>query len=91
MLAAILLGAAPLQGAVQYYLRDDLTALDPAKWTAVGTLSPNRSGLSAPDLHGGALISSVPIPDGTSEAEVLANITLNNSGGVYTEYLQALG
>ena len=29
------------------------------------------------------------MPDGTADAEVLATIALNSSGGVYTEYLQA--
>jgi hypothetical protein len=88
-LAAILLSAAPIQAAVQYYLTDKLTAIDPSKWTTVGALSPDARGLSAPEPKGGALISNIPVPDGTSEAEVLANIALTNSGGVYTEYLQA--
>jgi hypothetical protein len=88
-LAASLLVAAAVHGSVQYYLTDPLTSIDPTKWTTVGTLSSNAQGLSAPDPNGGALISRVPIPDGTSEAEVLTNITLNGSGGVYTEYLQA--
>jgi hypothetical protein len=31
----------------------------------------------------------VPIPDGTSEAQVDMTLTLAASGGVYTEFLQA--
>jgi len=88
-LAAALLTATHLHAAVQYYLSDNLTAPAPSKWTTAGVLSPDSLGLTAPHPNGGALISSVSIPDGTSEAEVLADITLNTSGGVYTEYLQA--
>jgi hypothetical protein len=88
-LAAMLLTAAPIHAAVQYYVSDNLTEISPSKWTVAGALSPNALGLSAPDPNGGVLISHLPIPDGTSEAEVSAKITLNASGGVYTEYLQA--
>jgi hypothetical protein len=46
-------------------------------------------GSLVPGANGGALISKMPIPDGTAEAEVLATVALLHSGGVYTEYLQA--
>jgi hypothetical protein len=88
-LAVALLTAAPLQGGVQYYLMDKLTGADPARWVSVGRVSHGALGLEAPDPDGGALISKEPVPDGTAEAEVLATIALNSSGGVYTEYLQA--
>jgi hypothetical protein len=45
--------------------------------------------LASADPNGGSLISLVPIPDATIEAEVSMNVTLNNSGGNYTEFLQA--
>jgi hypothetical protein len=83
------LAAAALHAGVNYYLTDNLHAIDPSKWTATGSLAPGAAGLAAPDPGGGALISKVPVPDGTAEAEVLATLTLEHSGGVYTEYLQA--
>jgi hypothetical protein len=89
LLAAILLAAAPLHAGVNYYLTDNLHAIDPLKWTTVGSLAANTAGLAAASPNGGALISKVPVPDGTAEAEVLATLTLLHSGGVYTEYLQA--
>lgn len=88
-LAAALLTASPIYGGVQYYLTDKLTEVDRSRWATVGTLSPSAHGLAAPDFNGGALISRVPTPDGSAEVEVLATITLNSSGGVYTEYVQA--
>lgn len=87
--AIIFLAGAPVYGGVNYYLSDNLHSIDPAKWTAVGSVSPSAIGLAAPDVNGGALISKVTAPDGTAEAEVLATITLLHSGGTYTEFLQA--
>ena len=74
---------------VNYYVSDSLQAIDPSKWTAVGAVLPSVAGLAATDPNGGALISKIPVPDGTSEAEVLATVKLLQSGGVYTVYLQA--
>ena len=80
-----------LNAGVNYYLTDSLHTIDPAKWTVVGSLAPSALGLAAPDPNGGALISKVPVPDGSAEAEVLATITLLHSGGVYPDFLQATG
>jgi hypothetical protein len=88
-LAVVLLTAAPLPGQVQYYVTDKLTGADPVRWASVGKVSHGALGLAAPDPNGGVLISKAPVPDGTAEAEVLATIALDSSGGVYTEYLQA--
>jgi hypothetical protein len=88
-LAFFLFAAAPIYAGVNYYLTDNLHAIDPTKWTTVGSLAPSATGLAASSPNGGALISKVPVPDGTAEAEVLATLTLEHSGGVYTEYLQA--
>jgi hypothetical protein len=85
----LLLTAAACQGGVNYYLTDSLHAIDPTKWTTLGAIAPSAAGLAAANPNGGALISKVPVPDGTAEAEVLATLTLLHSGGVYTEYLQA--
>lgn len=81
--------ASTLHAGVNYYFTDSLHAIDSSKWAVVGALVPGAAGLAAPDANGGALISKVPIPDGSAEAEVLATITLLHSGGVYTEFLQA--
>jgi len=88
-IALLLLTAAACYGGVNYYLTDSLHAIDPTKWTTVGAIAASATGLAAANPSGGALISKVPVPDGTAEAEVLATLTLLHSGGVYTEYLQA--
>ena len=46
-------------------------------------------GLAASGSGGGTLISRIPIPDGTYEAEVRSTLKLITSGGTYTAYLQA--
>jgi len=85
----VLLAASPAYGGVQYYLTDRLTSVDPAKWATTGSVSANAAGLMIADANGGSLVSKVPIPDGSNEAEVDATITLSTSGGVYTEFMQA--
>jgi hypothetical protein len=90
-LALLLLAAGYARAGINYYVTDNLRTVDPSKWATVGALAPGGGGLAAPDPNGGALLSKVPIPDGTAEAEVLATITLLHSGGVYAEYLQATG
>lgn len=54
-----------------------------------GRARPDGSGLAAPDPAGSSLISRLPIPDGTAEAEVRMTVRLTASGGTYTEFLQA--
>lgn len=85
----LLVTASPQFGAVQYYATDKLTSLSSTTWAVSGKLNPSASGLSAPDPAGGSLISKIPIPDGTSEAEVIMSLTLITSGGTYTEFLGA--
>jgi hypothetical protein len=87
--AAVALIAAHLWAAPSYYLTDNLTSVDPLKWVAVGAASPAATGLSAVDPAGGSLISRIPIPDGTAEAEVRVTFKLAVSGGTYTLFLQA--
>lgn len=87
-LAATLLVAGPLWG-YSYYLTDDLTTLDPLRWTVAGNVTPGSTGLTAPDSAGGSFISRVPVPDGSGEAEVRITLRLGASGGTYTEFLQA--
>ena len=89
LLTLLLLVSAPVYGGVNYYLTDNLQSIDPSKWTTVGAVSPTASGFAAPGAAGGALISKLPVPDGSAEAEVLATVALLHSGGVYTEFLQA--
>jgi len=52
-------------------------------------VSPAAAGLSGAGANGGSLISRVPVPDGSSEAEVRMTVTLHVSGGTYTQFLQA--
>src|ERR1700730_11896162 len=88
-LAAALLFTSPLWSAYQYYLADSLTAVDNGKWLSAGTMSASSAGLAAADANGGSLISRLPIPDGSSEAEVRMTVRLAASGGAYTAFLQA--
>jgi len=88
MPAGSLSGALPISTSYQYYLTDSFANLDTSKWTVTGNVVPSRGGLTAPDPNGGSVISKVPIPDGSSEGEVLANVALGASGGAYTLYLQ---
>jgi RHS repeat-associated protein len=81
--------AAPAWAGYQYYLTDNLSAIDNSKWALTGSLAPASGGLAAANAAGGSLISRIPIPDLTSEAEVRTVITLKSSGGTYTEFLQA--
>jgi hypothetical protein len=84
----VLVAATPTWAAYQYYLTDNLTSVNAANWTASGTAASVAQGLGG-GATGGALISRVPIPDGTAEAEVRVTLQLTASGGTYTEFLQA--
>jgi len=88
-LSALLLCTTPAWGAYSYYLTDPLQSIDAAKWSATGTSAPGSAGLAAPDANGATLVSRVPVPDGTAEAEVAITVTLARSGGAYTAFLQA--
>ena len=79
----------PLWPAETYYLTDSLSSVDSSRWTQTGSVSPGSAGLAAPDAVGGSLISRIPIPDGSAEAEVRISLRLAASGGTYTEFLQA--
>ncbi len=85
----LLLAAVPQFAGVQHYATDQLTSIDANKWIVSGAASAAASGVSAANATGGSLISRIPIPDGSSEAEVDMTVTLVKSGGIYTEFLQA--
>ena len=89
ILSGLFLLAAPSWGAYQYYLTDNLGNIDPLKWTTAGVAQASQAGFAASDTAGGSLISRIPIPDGTSEAEVRTTLKLTASGGTYTSFLQA--
>jgi hypothetical protein len=77
-------------GAYQYYYTDNLTCcLSSGSWTQNGTVAAQTGGLTASSADGGTLISTVSIPDGTSDYEVNSFLTLSASGGSYTHYLRA--
>jgi len=86
---ALLLLSTPGWEAYQYYLTDNLTNINSANWTTTGSVGASSLGLAASESGGGALISRIPIPDGTYEAEVRTTLRLTSSGGTYTSYLQA--
>jgi len=84
--ALAVLAAAPCWAGYQYYFSDNLATVDPGKWTTVGSVSSSQFGFAA---DAGSAISRIPIPDGTSEAEVRTTLKLTASGGAYTSFLQA--
>ena len=86
---ALFLLSTPGWAAYQYYLTDNLTSINAASWTTTGNVGASTLGLAASEAGGGTLISRIPIPDGTYEAEVRATLKLTSSGGTYTSYLQA--
>lgn len=85
--ALLILAAAALSAAYTYYYGDNLTTVDGTKWYTNGTVSAGTGGLTI--SGSGSLISKVAVPDGTSEYEVKAKLTLGQSGGIYTLYLRA--
>ena len=88
---ALLLLSTPGWAAYQYYLTDNLNSTNASNWSTTGSVGASSLGLTGSGFgsSGGSLISRIPIPDGTSEAEVRATLKLGSSGGSYTTYLQA--
>src|ERR1035438_9914255 len=86
---ALLLLSTPGWAAYQYYLTDNLTSVNAAVWSTTGSVGASSLGLAASESGGGTLISRIPIPDGTYEAEVRTTLKLTSSGGPYTPYLKA--
>ena len=86
---ALLLLSTPGWAAYQYYFTDNLTSVNAANWNTTGNVGASSLGLAASESAGGTLISRIPIPDGTYEAEVRTTLKLTSSGGTYTSYLQA--
>ena len=89
MAAMALAAALPVSAQYQFYLTDHLTSVDSTKWATSGAVAASSGGLTAANAAGGSLISKVPIPDGSSEAEIDMTLALKSSGGSYTEFLQA--
>jgi hypothetical protein len=74
----------------QYYFNDSLTSINSSYWTQNGSVSAGSSGLTATSSNGGSLISTVAVPDGTSDYEVKAVIdTPSYWSGAYVIYLRA--
>jgi len=88
-LGALLLLSAPGWAASQYYFTDNLNDINASHWSKRGRVGSSALGFAASESDGGALISRIPIPDGTSEAEVRTTLKLTSSGGAYTTYVQA--
>ncbi|MCI0621048.1 MAG: hypothetical protein L0387_05140, partial [Acidobacteria bacterium] len=97
VLAWLLLFAVPAWAAYQYYYSDLFTSIDLTKWTQNGCCTPTTfqigSGgglaLSAYQPWGGSLISTLAIPDGTSDYEVKMSASFNTGGGAYIIYMRA--
>lgn len=83
------LAAPALFGAYQYYYTDSLTSVNSSNWWTNGVVTPTAAGLTANTATGGALISKIAVPDGTSEYEVAATLHIPVSGGTYSLYLRA--
>ena len=66
-----------------YYYTDPLTSINSSNWSQNGSVSATSSGLTATSTDGGALLSSVAVPDGTSDYEVKTTLALAGSGGTF--------
>ncbi|HXJ43138.1 MAG TPA: hypothetical protein VNH18_27915, partial [Bryobacteraceae bacterium] len=89
----LLLGLFTIPGCLfasySYYYTDSLTSINTANWYQNGTLTATTGGLTAPTANGGALVSKVGVPDGSSNYEVKSTLTLPSSGGTYVQLLRA--
>ena len=72
----------------RYYLSDKLSSLSTDNWAIKGDANA-ADGFTSASANGAALLSKVAVPDGSSEYEVRASLSLKASGGVYTIYLHA--
>ncbi len=81
--------ATPLLAVYTYYYSDTLTGINTSNWTQNGPLSASGSGLTSVDANGGSLISTIAVPDGSSDYEVRTTLNLTASGGYYMSYLRA--
>src|SRR5438552_18483166 len=89
ILAPLFLFANQASAAYQYYFTDGLTTINTANWTQNGSVRGTSSGLTATSANGGALVSKLAVPDGTSDYEVKMTLPLTSSGGTYITYLHA--
>jgi RHS repeat-associated protein len=86
--AVVVAAGSTLLATYAYYYTDSLTTIT-TNWTENGTLSAGAGGLTSSNSNGGSLISTVTVPDGTSNYEVKTTLTLAYSGGTYVTYLRA--
>jgi hypothetical protein len=87
--AIIVTACSALLGTYTYYFTDSLTSINTSNWYQNGTLTAGTGGLTSSSSNGGSLISKVAVPDGSSNYEVKATLTLTQSGGNYVVYLRA--
>lgn len=86
--AGLVIGCVTLQAQYSYYYTDTLTSINASDWTQNGTLSAGSGGLTSSSSDGGSLISTVSVPDGTSDYDVYTTLNLPQSGGTYVIYLR---
>ncbi len=72
-----------------YYYNDPLTSINPSNWIQNGSVTATSTGLTVPSSNEGSLISSVAVPDGTSDYEVKTTLAIPANGGTYVSYLRA--
>ena len=85
-LAALAAHASALFGAYQYYQSDTFSSLNSTNWWVIGGAVATSQGLSA--NGNAALISNVPIPDGSWDYEV--KITLNLADNSHGDLLPVI-
>ncbi len=84
------LAATPAWAEYQYYVNDSLQSINPDGLEFLRPVVSQCRGSGRISRRRGIVdLARVPIPDGTSEAEVDLTISLKASGGVYTAFLQA--
>ena len=75
----------------QYYYSDTFSMINSTAWYENGTITTGSGGLTSPSSSGGSVISKAAVPDGTSQYEVKATLTLNaptQTGEAYALYLR---
>jgi len=75
----------------QYYYSDTFGSINSTAWYQNGSITTGSGGLTSSSSSGGSVISKAAVPDGTSQYEVKATLTLNaptQSGETYALYLR---
>ena len=88
-LLALTVSTLPLHGAYTYWITDYGSSIDANRWDNNGTLAASAAGFYKSTTPDGTLILKSAVPDGSSDYEVRAKLTLATNGGSYFLFLRA--